>query len=229
MKWSANSRDRWPTVASDDLLDSVRHAPIVLLGAGGHGRVALDVCRAADMAVAGFLDGNAPSATIDGSPVLGDDTLLSNQAFIANHTFLPAVGNQVLRRRLCGVVMTAGGKLATAIHPSAVISRVTQIGVGTLVVAGTVINTGVRIGISCIINTRAAIDHDCTLGDGVQIGPGAILCGGVKCGIDVEIGAGAVILPGRIIGAGAIIGAGSIVTRDVADRGVVKGNPARAN
>lgn len=42
-----------------------------------------------------------------------------------------------------------------------------------------------------------------------------------------SIGSGAVILPGVTIGEGAIVGAGSVVTKDVAPRVVVAGNPAR--
>lgn len=41
------------------------------------------------------------------------------------------------------------------------------------------------------------------------------------------IGAGAIIMPGVTIGAGAVVGAGSVVTKDVPDRMVAVGNPAR--
>ncbi len=41
------------------------------------------------------------------------------------------------------------------------------------------------------------------------------------------IGAGAIILPGVTIGDGAVVGAGSVVTKDVAPRMIVAGNPAR--
>ncbi len=43
----------------------------------------------------------------------------------------------------------------------------------------------------------------------------------------VAIGSGAVILCGVTIGEGAIVGAGSVVTKDVASRTIVAGNPAR--
>jgi acetyltransferase-like isoleucine patch superfamily enzyme len=42
-----------------------------------------------------------------------------------------------------------------------------------------------------------------------------------------SIGANATILPGVSIGEGAMVGAGSVVTKDVPDRTVVVGNPAR--
>ena len=49
----------------------------------------------------------------------------------------------------------------------------------------------------------------------------------VRIGRHVWIGGGAIILPGVRVGDNAIIGAGSVVTRDVADRTTVVGNPAR--
>lgn len=201
-------------------------APIVLLGAGGHGRVALDVCLAAGLNVAGFLDRQI-SGTPDGRPILGDDSRLGDHAFVATHRFLPTLGDQVARRRVSEAVLAAGGTLVTAVHPAAVISPRAQIGAGTLVVAGAVINTGTRIGRYCIINTRASIDHDCVLEDGAQVGPGAILCGAVRLGADVVVGAGAVLLPGIKAGPGAIVGAGAVVTRDLDGGATVKGNPAR--
>ena len=42
-----------------------------------------------------------------------------------------------------------------------------------------------------------------------------------------SIGAGAVILPGLVIGAGAMVAAGSVVTKNVAPKSLVQGNPAR--
>lgn len=87
-----------------------------------------------------------------------------------------------------------------------------------------------------------------TLSDLVEIGegfisaPGSMIlahdastiihCGKVRVektiiGKNVFLGANAVILPGIKVGDGVIIGAGSIVTKDVPERMVVGGNPAK--
>lgn len=44
---------------------------------------------------------------------------------------------------------------------------------------------------------------------------------------NASIGAGSVILPGITIGRNCIVGAGSVVTRDIPDRTIAAGNPAR--
>jgi maltose O-acetyltransferase len=52
--------------------------------------------------------------------------------------------------------------------------------------------------------------------------------GKVKIGNRVFIGASSIILPGVAIGDDVIVGAGSVVTRDIPDRVVAAGNPAKA-
>jgi len=42
-----------------------------------------------------------------------------------------------------------------------------------------------------------------------------------------RVGGASVLFPGITVGENALIGAGSVVTRDVADRTIVAGNPAR--
>jgi acetyltransferase-like isoleucine patch superfamily enzyme len=77
------------------------------------------------------------------------------------------------------------------------------------------------------VNTRASIDHEGVLGDGVEIAPGATLCGHVHAGANAWVCAGATILPRIRIGADARVGAGAVVTRDVPDGVIVVGVPAR--
>ena len=201
---------------------------MAILGAGGHARVVLDVCRAAAIPVSGFVDPATPKgASIDAVLVLGGDELLADPEFVARHACIPGVGDQSVRRRLCEIVLARGGLLGVARHPAATVAPSVTLGPGTAVMAGAIINPGARVGSFVIVNTAAVIEHDCVLSDGVQIGPAATLCGAVQCGEDAFIGAGAVLLPGRRIGARAIVGAAAVVTRDVPDGAKVVGNPAR--
>jgi len=115
----------------------------------------------------------------------------------------------------------------------------------------------IHMGKWCFVNAGATFLDDglITLGDFVAIGPNVQLItathplrpedrftmkdegfppfevANIAKPITIEshvwIGAGAIILPGITIGAGAVVGAGSVVTKDVAPRMVVAGNPAR--
>lgn len=115
----------------------------------------------------------------------------------------------------------------SAIHPSAVIANNVRIGAGVQIMAGAIIQPEAKIGIQCIINTKASVDHENILEDGVEIGPGATLCGNVHVELNAWVCAGAVVLPRIRIGHDAIVGAGALVTRNV-DNGVVSyGCPAR--
>jgi sugar O-acyltransferase (sialic acid O-acetyltransferase NeuD family) len=220
-----------------------RPPPLLVVGAGGHGRVVLDLCRALGREVAGFLD-DAPGPpgaggarrAVEGVPVLGGFVLLDDAAVMARHEVVVAVGavrgDQVagnrLRRELGRRAAARGAGLAILAHPSAVVSDRASLGPGTVVCAGAVVATGARLGVHCIVNTGASVDHDCELADGVQVSPGARLAGGVRCGEDVFVGTGACVAPGVAIGARTRVGLGAGVLRDLPADVLAAGTPARA-
>ena len=90
-----------------------------------------------------------------------------------------------------------------------------------------VVHNEAEIGMQCILNTRALIEHDCRLMEGVEIAPGAVLCGRVTVGRNTWIGANATIAPRIRIGSNSIVGAGAVVIADVPDNVVMAGVPAR--
>lgn len=202
--------------------------PVVIVGAGGHGKVLLDICRVSGRQLAGFLDAD-PSLPSDlhGVPVLGSDDMLGDKKFAMAHAFVLGVGDTEIRRRVRVRLEQAKATLVTLIHPAAVISESATIGRGSTIHAGAIVNIDVRIGAHCVVNTGASVDHDCQLLDGVQIGPGAAMAGGVTCQENVFVGTGASILPNVTVGADSIIGGGSSVAKDVPEGVTVYGVPAR--
>jgi len=142
--------------------------------------------------------------------------------------FCVAIGNPHgrVRIRLHDLLVKEGLTPVTIVHPTAWVADNATIGSGSQILAGAVIAPEARIGRQCIINTNASVDHEDVLEDGVEVAPGATLCGLVHVGVNAWICAGATVLPHIRIGADAIVGAGAVVTKDVPDGITVIGIPA---
>lgn len=125
--------------------------------------------------------------------------------------------------------LAAGGFAAPValVDPTSVVASTAEIGHGAYLNAATVVASHARVGCHSNVNRSASVGHDCDLGFASSLGPGVVLTGHVSIGPSAFVGAGAVVLPGIAVGAGAIVGAGSVVTRDVPDRAVHAGSPAR--
>ncbi|MDZ7646829.1 MAG: acetyltransferase [Cytophagales bacterium] len=143
--------------------------------------------------------------------------------------FSIAIGNPHgrVRLKLQEKLIHQGLNPISVIHPTATIAKNATIGRGVQIMAGAIIQPEVKIGDQCIINTNASVDHEDILEDGVEIGPGATLCGNVHIEVNGWIAAGAVILPRLKIGHDSIVGAGSLITKDVLSGLVVYGSPAK--
>ena len=197
-------------------------------GASGHGKVVADILSLSATELLGFVDDDALKAgtRLAGVPVLGTAASLSH-LLTQGAAAIVTIGSNQVRAAKAKELAQLGFKLATAIHPSAVVAHDIIVGAGTVIMAGVVVNCGSRIGSNVIVNTGATLDHDCTLADGVHISPGANLAGGVVIGANTHVGIRASIIQGIRIGADAIVGAGATVIRDVPCGVTVVGSPAR--
>lgn len=93
-------------------------------------------------------------------------------------------------------------------HPRAVLPLVVDVGEGTIIMAGAIVQPGARIGKHVILNTGCTVDHDCVIGDYAHIAPGAHLCGGVTVGEGALVGVGARAVPGAVIAPWSLVKAG---------------------
>lgn len=198
--------------------------PLVVFGAGGHGKVVADILLASGLAVTGFLDdGRAPDTTVLGLPVLGPAAwLASNRARVAL-----GVGDNRARAAVAEACEAAGATLVTAIHPRAVVSPSARVDIGAVVMALAVVNPDAVVARGAIVNTAAVIEHDCVVGAFAHVSPNAAMAGNSRLGTFAHLGIGAAMLPGTSVGDGTIVGGGALVSRDLPGAVVARGVPAR--
>lgn len=206
-------------------------ARVIVLGAGGHGRVVAEALREGGVEIVGFTDPSDSSdvGAIDGMPILGGDEVLigysKNDVVLANG--IGSIGAPGLRRRIQSELAQAGWRFATVVHPRAVLSKSVELGVGAQVMAGAVVQAGTVVGDGCIINSGAIVDHDCWIGAFCHVASGATLSGGVQIAEESHIGAGATIIQGVTISRATVVGAGAVVVRNHLSGGTIVGVPAK--
>lgn len=201
---------------------------LIIIGAGGHGRVCAEIAVRCGYAVTGFCDSaRSVGDMINGAPVIatGDEALF--EEWPENTHLFVALGGNFRRTEVGTAAQSRGITLATLIDPLAVVSATAEIGVGSVLMANVVVNANTRVGAHCILNTACTIDHDGDLAAGVQIGPGVHAAGDVGFGENALIGVGASLIPGVRVGRKAVVGAGAAVTQNVPDGVTVVGIPAR--
>lgn len=202
---------------------------LVIIGAGGHGRVCADVASAAGFHVVGFCDSAMdPDDNVNGIKVVGRVPADLPSSFDVSKTWaFAALGDNARRMEVLNEIKALGFQIPTLVHPTASVSPSAEIGEGTVVVAQVAINANASVAEACILNTGCSIDHDNVLEAGVQVCPGVHAAGGVVFGEQAFVGTGASIVPGVRIGARAIVAAGAVVTSDVPDGVTVSGVPAK--
>jgi sugar O-acyltransferase (sialic acid O-acetyltransferase NeuD family) len=206
----------------------------VLWGSAGHAKVLAGILAHRGDRVVALYD-NRPDArsSLEGVPLFigleGFAKWRTSESVTDDLCGLVAIGGARGRDRIAiqNLLASNGLRVEPLVDPAATVAATATLGVGTHVLAQSVVAASARVGEACIINHRGGVDHECVLGAGVHVAPGATLCGNVVVGDGVMIGAGAVVLPGIKIDRDTIVGAGAVVTHDLPAGVVAVGNPAR--
>ncbi|MGL5049548.1 MAG: acetyltransferase [Fusobacteriaceae bacterium] len=205
---------------------------VIIIGAGGHAKVVIDIIlqrqkRLNDnVEIIGILDDSfseTEKKRLFGILIIGklDKILeLSKDIF-----YVIAIGSNKIRKKIAERYSSIN--YITTIHPNSIIAEEVEIDLGTVVMAGTIVNSYTKIGKHCIINTGSIIEHDNVLSDYVHISPNATLCGGIKIGEETWVGAGATVIQGVEISKNVIVGAGSVVVGSIEDNSIYVGIPAK--
>ncbi len=192
------------------------------MGAGGHAKVVCDLAKKFYKKVF-FADDNI-SGEILGCQI--KDTV-ANAKNSEKCDFIVAIGNNKTREKLFNEFIESGFNPVSLVHPSASIGEEVQIGVGSVIFAGAVINAYAKIGVGSIINTMASVDHDCEIGEFNHLAPSCHFAGTVKTGKDCFFGIGSSVINDITVCDGVTVGAGATVIKDIIQGGTFVGTPAK--
>lgn len=205
--------------------------PVVVIGAGGHGRELLDIVEAANRVaptfeLLGVVDDRGDEDELlarRGTTLLGGLDVLAE----LEGSFAVGVGDPEVRRALHDRATAAGLLPATLVHPTAVLGSDLRLGPGFVGAAQAQVTTNVVTGRHVHLNIAATVSHDCVLGDYVTLSPGCHVSGNCRLGDGVTLGVGAVVRQGITIGEGVFVGAGAVVVDDLPPGTTAVGVPAR--
>ena len=182
---------------------------VVVVGAGGFGRVALDVLLAGGFGerVLGFYDDAHATlpAKVRAYPVLGDVEMLKSMLSVEPVHVVVAITDNAARLNIANALRRLGGEFFTAVHPLAYVSEAATVGGGCVLAAGSVVHPDAAVGSHCFVGPGAVVDRDTEVGAGVWISAGCVV------GPGSQVGARAVLGPNSSVGRKAQVEAGGEV------------------
>jgi sugar O-acyltransferase (sialic acid O-acetyltransferase NeuD family) len=200
---------------------------IILVGGGGHCKACIDVVETTNFKIRGVLDD--ANIKVPGYEQIGNVSDIRRFTG-TDYFFLITIGqirSAEIRKLVFRKIKEANCRPATVIAASAIVSRFSELGEGSIIMHQAIVNTASTIGKNCIINNKALIEHDCVIGDHTHVSTAAVINGNCTIGEGVFIGSNAVLVQGTKIADNVVVGAGSVVTKDITMPGIYAGNPIR--
>ena len=201
---------------------------ILILGAGGHAKVVIDILNSQKEKIKGLLDDDK---SLLGDKIMGEkviDTIGALDDYSAREfQTIISIGSPSIRSDIYREVKDMGFEFSRAIHPGASISEFSSIDEGSIVNTGVSIHPDVDIKHNVILGMNATVSHDTVIEPHCHISPGVNITGNSYIGEGAELGTGCVILPGCSVEDNAVIGAGAVVTEDIPANSTAIGVPAK--
>jgi sugar O-acyltransferase (sialic acid O-acetyltransferase NeuD family) len=180
---------------------------LVIVGAGGYGRLALDILIAGGLEawIIGFYD-DAHAVLPDkvrGIPVLGDIDMLKSILSVEAVQVIVAITDNSTRLRIANSMRGLGVRFFTAMHPASYVSAEADVGDGSVLAAGAVVGPDATVGSHCYVGPQAVVDRDAVIEAGVWVSAGAIVGPGARVGVRAVLGQNSSVERKAVVGEGA--------------------------
>ena len=188
---------------------------LIFVGGGGHSLSCADIVSQQNLYnLIGFTDPDKNSIlSTKGFAWLGSDDNLENIIEKYKNVFISLghTRNATLRISAYNKCKQLGLSFPILKSSYSYVSSSANIGEGTLIMNGVVINAYAHVKKNSIINSNAVIEHGAKIGNHVHVAPSAIILGDVIIGDECFIGAGAIVKEGTTVKKGTYIKAREIV------------------
>ncbi len=203
---------------------------IIIVGGGGHAKVIINILKKnREFNILGYVD-IENNGSILGVDYIGNDDVFIDDSSNSNLGLCIGIGkvdSSDRRRKIIEKIKKKCFYWPPIISLNAIINEEVNVGKGSQIFDGVIINCSTEIQEFCIINTNSTIEHDCIIGKYSHIAPGVTISGGVSVGTNVLVGAGAIIIQNINICNDVVIGAGSVIIKNITEPGTYIGNPLR--
>lgn len=141
---------------------------LLIVGAGGYGRLVREIAELTGFSTVDFLDNNSPLA------VGKIDELEKIEGEYDGS--IVAIGNPEIKEKIFRRLK----KPVSLVRPTAVVSKTAQIGIGCVIEANAVINSEAVIGDGVFVCAGAVVNHNSVVGDFVQVDCNAVVAMGAE-------------------------------------------------
>ena len=182
--------------------------PLLIYGSGEFGITVKLLAQRCEREVTGFVDDFN-----QGPGIVGNFETASQRYPAETHDFAMAIGYRHMQSRwiVLGNLFSKGYQLPPLVHPRAIVES-SKIGMGTIIMAGAMVDERSQIAELCVLWNGANVSHHCHIGDGCFLAPSVTICGFTTVGSQSFLGANATITERVEIEPDRFVKAGSLVT-----------------
>ena len=202
---------------------------IFVIGNGGHSKVVIDCLINNNMEIAGVITKKEEeiNETYRGCRLISETKFIKNfkpeEVQLVNGIGI-TTKNLNQRIFLINKMKQIGFNFLSIVDKSAIVAKGVQLGEGSQILHGSVIQPDTCIGDHSIVNTSVSIDHDCKIYEHCHIAPRSVLCGEVTIKQKTFVGSGSIIVNNISIEEECIIAAGVTIDKNIKKKSKILNN-----